>query len=198
LHTCELKKRGNAATVIYQYQAQVVPAGIYSLMNRIIYTCGKHLRQLAPAFIFSKFFGDQHCSITFVPPTKFIMNNNSATYSIPARFRRIENMHILFWLIKDLSWALLWRPIGIIMLVPTLTVAILITWQTRKIAAELFHNLAVVFWITANGYWMIVEFYGYDEELRIYTVIPFCIGLLFILTYYLYILPREKSVRASQ
>jgi len=113
-------------------------------------------------------------------------------YTIPDRFRRIENLHILFWLLKDLSWAMLWKPIGLVMLFPTLTVALLITWQTRHIAAELFHNLAIVFWICANGYWMIVEFLGKDEELRVYTVIPFSIGLFFILTYYLYIDPKEK------
>ena len=87
---------------------------------------------------------------------------------------------------------MLWKPIGLVMLFPTLTVAVLITWQTRHILAELFHNLAIVFWICANGYWMIVEFLGKDEELRVYTVIPFSIGLFFILTYYLYIDPKEK------
>lgn len=113
-------------------------------------------------------------------------------YSIPARFRRTENLHILFWLMKDISWALLWKPIGIAMLIPTLTVAIVITYQTRHLKAELYHNLAIVFWICANGYWMIVEFAGKDEELRQWTAIPFGIGLFFILAYYLYILPREK------
>lgn len=87
---------------------------------------------------------------------------------------------------------MLWKPLGMLMLVPTLTVAIVITWQTRKIISELFHNLAVVFWITANGFWMIIEFYGYDEQLRIYTALPFSIGLFFILVYYGVILPREK------
>ena len=118
-------------------------------------------------------------------------------YTIPARFRRIENLHIFFWLVKDISWAMLWKPIGMFMLIPTLTVAIIITWQTRKIFSELFHNLAVVFWITANGYWMIIEFYGYDEELRIYTSIPFTIGLVFIVIYYAFILPREKRRMAE-
>ncbi|RYG44339.1 MAG: hypothetical protein EOO01_19710 [Chitinophagaceae bacterium] len=120
------------------------------------------------------------------------MTNTTEVYSIPARFRRIENLHIFFWIIKDISWAMLWKPIGVIMLIPTLTVAIVITWQTRKLVAELYHNLAVVFWITANGYWMIVEFLGYDETLRIYTIIPFTIGLIFIITYYAYILPKQK------
>ena len=78
------------------------------------------------------------------------------------------------------------------MLIPTLTVAILITWQTRHIKAELFHNLAIDFWICANGFWMLVEFLGYDDQLRVFTAIPFSIGFFFIAVYYLYILPKEK------
>ncbi|MFI5156361.1 MAG: hypothetical protein ACHQEM_09250, partial [Chitinophagales bacterium] len=100
---------------------------------------------------------------------------------------------ILFWLVKDLSWAMLWKPIGVFMIVPTLGVALLITWQTRKIKAELFHNLAVTFWICANAMWMLLEFTGNDEQYRKYTSIPFGIGLFFILSYYLIILPREKK-----
>jgi hypothetical protein len=117
--------------------------------------------------------------------------SDSKSYSIPARFRRTENLHILFWLMKDICWAMLWKPLGVAMLVPTLLVAIIITWQTRHLIAELFHNLAISFWICANGYWMIVEFMDRDE-LRTYTAIPFGIGLFFIVTYYLVILPREK------
>jgi prepilin signal peptidase PulO-like enzyme (type II secretory pathway) len=114
-------------------------------------------------------------------------------YAIPERFRKIENLHILLWLVKDLCWAMLWKPLGIAMLIPTLTVAIVITWQTRHLKSELFHNLAVAFWICANGFWMIIEFWGYDEQLRGYTAIPFGIGLFFIGTYYLVILPRERA-----
>lgn len=113
-------------------------------------------------------------------------------YSIPYRFRKIEHLHIFFWLLKDVCWAMSWRTLGIAMLVPTLTVAILITWQTRKLKSELFHNLAVTFWICANGYWMIIEFFGIDEHLRVFTVIPFSIGLCCIIVYYAFILPREK------
>ncbi|MGZ5134017.1 MAG: hypothetical protein ACXWCG_02660 [Flavitalea sp.] len=117
---------------------------------------------------------------------------DSKMYAIPERFRKIENLHILLWLLKDLCWAMLWRPVGIAMLIPTLAVALLITWQTRHLKSELFHNLAVTFWICANGFWMLIEFWGYDEELRIYTAIPFGIGLFFIGIYYLVILPKEK------
>lgn len=119
-------------------------------------------------------------------------------YTIPERFRRIENLHIVFWLIKDISWAMLWKPLGLMMLVPTLTVALVITWQTRFIKSELYHNLAVVFWISANGYWMIVEFFWeHLDYLRTYTAIPFGIGIVFIAVYYLIILPREKRKLAE-
>lgn len=115
-------------------------------------------------------------------------------YAIPTRFRKTENLHIVFWLLKDVSWALFWKPIGLAMLVPTMAVAILITYQTRKLLSELFHNLAIVFWISANGFWMITEFFWPEQEtLRYYTAIPFSIGLLFIAIYYVVILPKEKK-----
>ena len=106
-------------------------------------------------------------------------------YSIPARFRKIENLHIVFWLIKDLCWLMIWKPLGLIMIVPTLGAALLITWQTRLIKAELLHNIAVVLWICANSYWMLVEFYAKNEELRYYAAIPFVLGIIIIAYYYI-------------
>ena len=48
-------------------------------------------------------------------------------YAIPAAYRKMENQHILFWLIKDISWCMIWKTLGIIMVVPTLSIALLIT-----------------------------------------------------------------------
>lgn len=127
------------------------------------------------------------------------MSDNSV-YAIPARFRRIENLHILLWLIKDSFWALNLRVPGMIMIIPTLAVALYITWQTRQILSELLHNLAVVFWITANCMWMTGEFFGWDDKigtgygLRQYALIPFSLGLL-VLGYYYIILAPSKSFR---
>jgi prepilin signal peptidase PulO-like enzyme (type II secretory pathway) len=125
-------------------------------------------------------------------------------YSIPARFRRIENLHILFWLVKDVSWALNFRLMGMIMIVPTVLAALVITWQTRKIFSELMHNLAVVFWIFANCTWMIGEFYMADEghQARSWAVVPFVIGLLILVVYYLLYFTqkafREKVVQQTE
>ena len=46
--------------------------------------------------------------------------------------------------------------------------------------------------------WMIIEFYGYDEQLRIYTAIPFSIGLFFILVYYGIIYRGITAARSSK
>lgn len=116
-------------------------------------------------------------------------------YSIPMRFRRIENLHILLWLIKDACWALDWRLPGLIMILPTITVAAIITVQTRKVLSELLHNLAVLFWISANCTWMIGEFFGWDEGpygLRKLSIIPFSIGLLILVWYYLILMPNQR------
>ena len=115
------------------------------------------------------------------------MIQEEKVYSIPAKYRKIENLHILFWLIKDLSWAMLWKPLGLIMIIPTIGTALLITWQTKHIKSELLHNLAVDCWIIANAYWMLTEFFSTDDQLRYYTIIPFCIGLIIIGYYYIFV-----------
>ena len=93
------------------------------------------------------------------------MQSTNDNYSIPARFRRMENMHIAFWLLKDISWCMLWKVLGIAMVIPTLSIAIIIAYRTRNLTSELAHNLAVAFWISANSYWMISEFFGFDETI---------------------------------
>lgn len=112
-------------------------------------------------------------------------------YSVPLAQRRIENLHIVFWLIKDISWCLLWRVLGIIMIAPTLGAAIYITWRARDNKTDLAHNLAVVFWITANAWWMLAEFFEFDEIAiwhgisgRMFALIPFAIGAAILAWHY--------------
>ncbi len=120
-------------------------------------------------------------------------------YSIPARFRKTENLHILLWLLKDICWATNLRIPGLMMIVPTLTVALLITWQTRHMKSELFHNLAVDFWITANCVWMIGEFFHLDENLwhgyglRQAAIIPFSLGLSVLAYYYIVLFKKNEN-----
>ena len=133
------------------------------------------------------------------------MNNSTEQlYSIPARYRKMENTHILFWLLKDVSWCMIWKPLGIAMIFPTLIISIIIAWRTRSLMSELAHNLAVTFWITANSYWMISEFFGFDETLlafgvegKYFAMIPFAIGILILAYYYLFKTKKEKELIAT-
>lgn len=120
-------------------------------------------------------------------------------YVIPARFRKMENMHIIFWLLKDVAWCMIWKLLGIVMIFPTLIISIIIAWRTRDIKSELAHNLAITFWISANSYWMISEFFGFDEtpllgfEGKYFAIIPFACGILILLHYYIILRPRETK-----
>jgi hypothetical protein len=98
--------------------------------------------------------------------------------------RRFENFHILLWLLKDLCWVTLSEAAGIIMIVPTLGLAIYITIINRFDKAEFAHNLAVCFWICANSVWMIGEFF-YDDGLRPQAIVFFTLGLIVMLFYYI-------------
>lgn len=130
--------------------------------------------------------------------------SNESLYTIPGKIRRMENMHIAFWLFKDISWCMIWKELAIAMIVPTLSVGIWIAWKNRQIKSELAHNLAVVFWITANAYWMISEFLAFDEMIvwREFTgkhlsLIPFSIGVLILAYYYAVQRPREIKLNKA-
>ena len=125
-------------------------------------------------------------------------------YQIPLRYRKMENLHIVFWLFKDLSWCMFWRPLGIAMIFPTLIIAMVIAWRTRRMKSEWAHNLAIVLWIIANSYWMITEFFHFDERLvygaityKYLAVIPFVAGILVLAWYYLGYARRQQSLVES-
>jgi hypothetical protein len=93
-----------------------------------------------------------------------------------------------------------WRPLGIAMIFPTLTIAIIIAIRTRQYMSELCHNLAIVVWIAANSYWMISEFLHFDTRVLFgdYTfkhlaIIPFVVGIMVLGYYYLWWQPRHKD-----
>ena len=92
--------------------------------------------------------------------------------------RKFENYHIVLWLIKDLCWALVWKPLGIVMIIPTVGLAIYIAYKSVNDSFEFLHNVAVCCWICANATWMAGEFYDY--ETRNIAAVLFVMGLLLI------------------
>lgn len=121
-------------------------------------------------------------------------------YIIPLQYRRMENLHIVFWLFKDVAWCMGWKWLGICMIVPTMIISIVIAYRTRNYMSELMHNLAITVWISANSYWMISEFFHFDTEIiygnitfKYLSLIPFCIGILLLGFYYLIWRPSNKE-----
>ncbi|WP_343691210.1 hypothetical protein [Chitinophaga sp.] len=124
----------------------------------------------------------------------------SPVYSIPLKYRKMENLHIVFWLLKDISWCMVWPVLGIIMIFPTLIISIVIAWRTRQFMSELCHNLAITVWIMANSYWMISEFMHFDTEIcfgsityKHLALIPFLAGVLILAYYYFYHKPKHPE-----
>ncbi len=107
--------------------------------------------------------------------------------------REYENLHIVFWLIKDTCWVMDWKIAGMTMIIPTLVVAIHIAWRSRKNIADLFHNTAVCLWISANATWMTGEFF-FEDGLRQYAIIFFIAGIVVVSIFYLVHFPKTRKI----
>lgn len=106
------------------------------------------------------------------------------------KIKKFENLHVALWLFKDLCWISDFKTMGVIMIVPTVIFAFIITWISRKDLTDLLHNAAVCFWIMANSVWMIGEFF-YNDGTRPYAKLFFGAGIFCVAVYYFYLLPRK-------
>ena len=113
--------------------------------------------------------------------------------------RKIENLHVALWLLKDVSWCSDWKALGLIMIFPTLIVALKICWDTRHLTADLIHNIAVALWICANTVWMIGEFF-YGDMTRAYAKIFFYAGMVLLAAYYTrsWLKPRQDATQIGR
>jgi hypothetical protein len=101
------------------------------------------------------------------------------------KIRKIENLHIALWLLKDTCWVMSFKTAGMLMIIPTVSVAFYLTYKLRDSTTELLHNLAVCCWILANSVWMTGEFYANDGY-RPYATVFFISGLLLVAYFYLF------------
>jgi hypothetical protein len=99
------------------------------------------------------------------------------------RLRKLENLHIVFWLIKDTCWLLEFRLFGAAMILPAVGLAIYLSVQTFR-ESEFLMNLAILCWICANSLWMIAELFLNDQG-RLFALVPFILGLIAVALYYL-------------
>lgn len=98
------------------------------------------------------------------------------------KIRKYESMHIVFWLIKDSCWMLEFKLLGTIMIVPTLFLAIYLVIKTLK-TRDVYLNTAIFFWISANSFWMLMEFFN-NNNYKNLAAIPFALGFVFVALFY--------------
>ena len=98
------------------------------------------------------------------------------------KIRKYESLHIVFWLVKDSCWMLELKTLGALMIIPTIFIAVYILVKTRK-TVDAYINAAILFWISANSFWMLMEFFN-DNELRYFASIPFGLGFVFVAIFY--------------
>lgn len=107
--------------------------------------------------------------------------------------RKKENLHVVFWLVKDFAWLADLKWIGVGMAVPTLLLSLWLTWKSRSNRSDFFHNMAVTCWISGNITWMFREFF-FDDTKR-YLAWPFFFaGFVFIGWYYLSEIIRRRGL----
>lgn len=123
----------------------------------------------------------------------------SNTFPLNKKLRFTENLHIVFWLLKDLGWCLEFKSLALIMTLPTLAVGIYILLKDKEDISEIYHNLAIILWIIANSWWMCSEFFHFDEKKIVYNltgrelaVIPFGLGIIILAFFYLIIYPKKR------
>ena len=106
------------------------------------------------------------------------------------KLHEYENLHILLWLLKDVCWLSMSEIGGVLMAIPTLAVALHITWLKRADKGALLHNMAVSYWIGGNAVWMVGEFF-YDDTLRPIAAVFFGLGVMCLAIYYLIVFPKK-------
>jgi uncharacterized membrane protein YciS (DUF1049 family) len=105
----------------------------------------------------------------------------------------MEYAHVLLWLVKDMCWAQGWKLAGTIMVLPTIVVAIILTWLQRTQPVTRAHNVAITLWITSNSLWMLAEFYKLEEILKPISTAGFALGLLVLGIQYMKLMMVRKQ-----
>ncbi len=85
--------------------------------------------------------------------------NLRLSFKMIDKIRKTENLHIVFWLVKDLCWMMEFKTAGSLMILPTLAMAFYVTYLSRQKLKTVLVNLAIIFWILANSAWMLKDFY---------------------------------------
>ncbi|MFN5886138.1 MAG: hypothetical protein ACK445_12430 [Bacteroidota bacterium] len=105
--------------------------------------------------------------------------------------RQYENLHIILWLLKDACWLMKFKEGAVLMVLPTILVALYLAWKTRNNKKHFLPNIAVCLWICANATWMLGEFFLFRFETP--ALLFFTAGVLVIISFFFYRLYRKAK-----
>jgi hypothetical protein len=88
----------------------------------------------------------------------------------------LDSLHIPIWLFKDIAWLMVWKPLGVAMVLPAMAVAVYLCLATIGMHKKFLLNLAILFWISANSLWMLGEFF--DWHFQPYSATLFVSGIV--------------------
>lgn len=98
------------------------------------------------------------------------------------KLKALDTLHIPIWLAKDIAWILVYKPLGVAMILPAVSIAVYICIKTLSDKLLFFQNLAILFWISANSTWMAGEFF--DLAYKGPAMVLFLLGVLSIARHY--------------
>ncbi len=78
--------------------------------------------------------------------------------------KQLDNFHIVLWLIKDVFWVKELQLWGVLMIIPTVGVAVVLTIQSIVQKQGFYPNFAILCWMIADSTWMADEFFILDIE----------------------------------
>lgn len=107
------------------------------------------------------------------------------------QLKALDTLHIPVWLAKDIAWILVYKPLGIAMILPAVGIALHICLKTAQYKMLFYQNFAILCWILANSTWMLGEFF--DLEYRVPAVAFFIIGISAITWHYFLEYKLRKS-----
>ncbi len=106
--------------------------------------------------------------------------------------KKLENIHVFFWLLKDLSWCLVYEKLGVIMIIPTVIIAVIVAIKSYNKPSEFIHNVSILLWILANSIWMLTEFYEMEHDFfstslngKYIATYFFAVGIIILLFHYI-------------
>lgn len=97
------------------------------------------------------------------------------------KIRKIENLYLICWLIKDMCWMMGFKSIAVFMILPTLLMAFYVMFHSNKNIGFLTVNIAMICWIAANSAWMLHDFYKMLPILV--SQVLFAVGMVAMLIY---------------